>query len=63
VGCAAGVGDARKASVRRLLVVVVLAVLVVVATAWAGDVPTTPEHVAQDWLEAGATATRPPSVR
>jgi hypothetical protein len=33
--------------VKRLLVVVVA-----VASAWAGDVPTTPEHVAQDWLEA-----------
>jgi len=33
--------------VRRLLVV-----LVAIATAWAGDAPTTPEHVAQDWLEA-----------
>ena len=37
---------------RPLLTAVVLAVLVAVATAWAGDVPTTPEHVAQDWLEA-----------
>ena len=32
---------------RRLLTIVVA-----VATAWAGDVPTMPEHVAQDWLEA-----------
>jgi len=27
-------------------------VVVAVATAWAGDVPSTPQQVAQDWLEA-----------
>ena len=32
---------------KRLLVLVVAA-----ASAWAADVPTKPEHVAQDWLEA-----------
>jgi hypothetical protein len=34
---------------KRLLVV---AVVVVLRSAWAADVPLTPEHVAQDWLEA-----------
>jgi hypothetical protein len=33
--------------VKRLFVVILT-----VASAWAGDVPTTPEHVAQGWLEA-----------
>jgi hypothetical protein len=34
--------------VKRLLLVVFVAV----ASAWAADVPSKPEHVAQDWLEA-----------
>ena len=29
-----------------------LVVVLAVASAWAGDVPSKPEHVAQDWLEA-----------
>ena len=29
-----------------------LAIVLAVTSAWAGDVRTTPEHVAQDWLEA-----------
>ena len=32
---------------KRLLVIVLA-----VATAWASDAPSKPEHVAQDWLEA-----------
>lgn len=47
MGRAASVGDPRETSVKRLLVVVVA-----VASAWAADVPSKPEHVAQDWLEA-----------
>jgi hypothetical protein len=47
MGRATTVGDPCEASVKRLLVVVVA-----VTSAWAGDVPATPEHVAQDWLEA-----------
>jgi hypothetical protein len=47
MGRAARVGVPDEASVKRLLVIAVA-----VASAWAGDVPLTPEHVTQDWLDA-----------
>jgi hypothetical protein len=47
MGFVATVGDPCEASVKRLL-----PVIMTVASAWAGSVPTTPEHAAQDWLAA-----------